>query len=86
MANLQEEIADVTTTLFQIQMERNNLLKALRAQGENFNHFFRIYQDKYEALLKEKKTKPATFRYKIMLAYMRGENAPTLQFKYYDFL
>ena len=55
MASLREEIADVTTTLFQIQMERDNLLKALRAQGENFNHFYRIYQDKNEALMKEKK-------------------------------
>ena len=84
MANLREEIADITTTLFQIQMERDNLLKALRAQEENFNHFFRIYQDKYEALLKEKnETNNILLQDNArLLAHMRGENAPNLQFKY----
>ena len=84
MATLREEIADITTTLFQIQMERDNLLKALRAQEENFNHYFKLYQDKYEALLKEKnETNNILMQDNARLfAHLRGENAPVPQYKY----
>ena len=84
MANLREEISDIKITLGQICEEKSNLLKVLRAQEGKFNYYFRIYQDKVEALLKEKDEKfDFLLRDNCQLnAHIRGDDAPVLQYRY----
>ena len=49
-----QQIKDITQTLSQIQLEKDHSLKALQAQEGNFSYYFKMYQDKVEALLKLK--------------------------------
>lgn len=84
MASLREEISDIKITLSQIEEERQNLLKHLQIQEENYSVTLKKYEDKIDQLLKQKEEEiDKLLREKCRLeATVLGEDAPVLQYKF----